>query len=49
MFSYPCRVWHLQLGLSRGLDSNDCLVSETADGADVLVRHIAQRAAWGQG
>lgn len=46
---HPCRVWNLQFGVGRGLDGNDRLVSEAADGADVLIRHIAQRAARGQG
>lgn len=45
--SYPCRVWNLQFGVSGGLDSDDCLVSETANGADVLIRHIAQCTARG--
>lgn len=49
MLSHPRRVWNLQFGVSGGLDGDDRLVSETADGADVLIRHIAQRAVWGQG
>lgn len=46
MSSHPC-VWHLQLGLSGGLDSDDRLLPEAGDGADVLVRHVAQCAGLG--
>lgn len=49
MNSYPGRLWNLQLGLCRSFDSDDSLISEAVDGVDVLVRHVSQRAARGQG
>jgi len=39
--SHPGRVWHFQFGVGGGLDGDDRLVSESADGADVLIGHIA--------
>lgn len=44
--SYRCRFWHLQLGFSWSFHSYNRLVSETGNGADVLVRHVAQRELW---
>lgn len=49
MPSHPFCVWNFQFGVGWSLDSNDCLVLETADGADVVIGDIAQRGDWGQG
>lgn len=46
---HPFCVRNLQLGVGWSLDRNHRLVLEAADGADVLVGHVAQRGRWSQG
>lgn len=45
--SHPFCVWNLQLGVGWSLDRNDRLILEAADGADVLIGHVAQRGTLG--